>query len=34
MVDQLLATGFSEAEITAMAVTNTVKLAKGEKGNE
>jgi Family of unknown function (DUF6282) len=34
MVDQLLAEGFSEEEISTMAVTNTVRLARGEKSNE
>lgn len=34
LVDHLLAAGFSEAEVITMAVTNTVKLATGEKDNE
>jgi hypothetical protein len=34
MADQFLAAGFSEAEISTMAVTNTVRLARGEKSNE
>ncbi|HEX6555788.1 MAG TPA: DUF6282 family protein [Ktedonobacteraceae bacterium] len=34
MADQLLAAAFSEEEIYTMAVTNTVRLARGEKSNE
>ncbi len=34
MADQLLAAAFSEEEISTMAVTNTVRLARGEKSNE
>jgi hypothetical protein len=34
MADQLLAAGFSEEEISTMAVTNTIRLARGEKSNE
>jgi hypothetical protein len=34
MADQLLAAGFSEEEIYAMAVTNTLRLARGEQSNE
>ena len=34
MADQLFAAAFSEEEIYTMAVTNTVRLARGEKSNE
>ena len=34
MADQLLAAAFSEEEIYTMAVTNTVRLARGEKSHE
>ena len=34
MADQLEAAGFSDAEISTMAVTNTVRLARGGKSHE